>query len=424
MSTNQLAPPILNEDRSKPKSEAEVLESVQKKSLAEEVENDKHKTALYLNRASVAEAIGNVDKGVLKQEQLSRDVYKRALLLVGAGGLEVNSTNGETKQASQNGLPASSYLTHGSRVMVEIPVGSGDDLINWLTSGSKDANGRSMKQTQNQALAEGKVVYNRSAATHGVEIQKQGDQFALKEKRGFSIGAKDFLNNKILGQKTNHFGVDLALNAEFGGKDPQGNKVSKPDGDHGHLYIYYVPATDKKPGSLLIGVEGGAPTSEKHSKTGASVPLSAVDSSKFDTLEGKKKQDSEYQGTIIPKTQGGMVIKLDKERLDSLTQMKASEYGYDLAYAMPADNPEKFKNKLKNQEYHEAKQLQEQSHSAELNSETTKKQNKIPSGLRKQLDNLHHALEESNHLRETSKKNAGKMVRRISTNLREGGIRR
>jgi len=34
--------------------------------------------------------------------------------------------------------------------------------------------------------------------------------------------------------------------------------VNKPDGDHGHLYIHYTPATKDTPGSIMIGMEGAS----------------------------------------------------------------------------------------------------------------------------------------------------------------------
>jgi hypothetical protein len=236
--------------------------------------------------------------------------------------------------------------------MIEIPSGSGGDkLINWLTSGDKEKDGRSSSQSQDGAIAENKnkIVYNRSAATHGIAIKEQKDergkkQYEVEELKGFMIGAKSLAGNKILGKQTKHYGVDLAMNAEFGGKDPEGKVVSKPDGDHGHLYINYTPSKDGKPAVILIGVEGAAPTSSKHSKTGAPDPRSAVDGSKLGELRNKKEQvkTGEYKDTLIPQNFGGMFIKLTPEKVDKITSMRSKEFGVELAYTKPGKDPAEF----------------------------------------------------------------------------------
>ncbi|MCF8462440.1 MAG: hypothetical protein K9G11_00840 [Rickettsiaceae bacterium] len=339
-----------------PQEKEKIIENLAAKSFAQEIENDKLKSAVYINRAKEAAKELREGDPILKQEEAAIGVYKRALIAIGAGGLDIHSKDG-TKSAANNNLPVSSYLSHGARVMIEIPANSGDSFANWLTSGNPRENGMSRNQSQQGAIdKDKKIVYNRSAATHDVSITKGKDgQYALKEKKGLGIGVKDFLSNKILNTKTNHFGVDLALNAEYNGKDSEGKLVAKPDGDHGHLYIHYIKPTQDKPGSMLIGIEGGSPASSKHSKTGASDSISAVDSSKFDDLAVKKQiaTEEEYKDTIVPKKYGGMIVKLDQDKLKDIVQMKDTEMNHELAYVTPAKTPEEFKNNLKNKKYHE-----------------------------------------------------------------------
>ena len=95
--------------------------------------------------------------------------------------------------------------------------------------------------SQKDALEKDKLLYVRSAATHGVKFDDQGK--VVKETKGFWIGALDFLKNcwksaanwvgSFVGQTpypvtSNHFGIDYSL--EY--NSPIDSK------DHGHLYLY------------------------------------------------------------------------------------------------------------------------------------------------------------------------------------------
>jgi len=329
----------------KEKSYGELLTEVQSKSFAEEIRNDARSFETYLGRSDKARESG-ADSAIIKQEQLSVDLVKRAMLLIGCGDMQITNSLGEKKAAMDNNLPVSSYLSHGSRVLIEVPAGTDDTLINWLTSGDSEKNGMSKKQTQQQAIAENKIVYNRVAATHDVSIQgmNQKGGLAVRERKGFWIGARDAIGNTLLGIKTKHYGVDLAIGAEFNGKDSRGNVVSKPDGEHGHLYIHYTKPVNGKPGAIMIGIEGASPASSNHSKTGGSSPISPVDGSKLPILEVKQKiaAEAEYQNTILPRKYQGMEIKIDKAKLTEIVEMKAEDYGTNLAYSRPAQNPKDF----------------------------------------------------------------------------------
>jgi len=186
------------------------------------------------------------------------------------GDMQVTNKNGEIKAASENGMPVSSYMSHGSRVMIEIPPNTADKLMNWISNGDKSPDtvknrGDYISKNQKEALQSENVLYKRDAATHGVDIKKAKDGFKLKEKKGFLIGLRDYITNKLSITKTKHFGMDLALN-----KNPGKERNPGADGEHGHLYIHYVAPTKNKPGAMLVGVEGYAPNSKHHSKTGAS----------------------------------------------------------------------------------------------------------------------------------------------------------
>jgi hypothetical protein len=352
----------------------EVIKKVASQSFAEEIENDKKKTEMFLKRAQQAEEKLGVDHEVTKQEKAASGVYKRALMLIGSSDLNLNLADGSVKKASENNLPVATMLSHGGRILVEIPNGSDDSLMNWLTSGDKSIDGKSQNQTQKGAINEGKIVYNRPAATHAVAYENG----KMVEKKGFLIGANDYVQNKVFGKKTQHYGVDLAMNAEFGGKDSEGNIVNKPDGHHGHLYIYYEPATKDKPGALLIGNEGAAPNSPKHSKVGASDPVSAIDGSKMDDLNLKLSFANEvlYQDTKIPMKYNGMTAKLTLNNIEAITNLKDNDFGYDVGNTIPAKNSKEFEANAKGViDNFELKKKQHESPTIEY---TRQKDQKIP----------------------------------------------
>ena len=184
-------------------------------------------------------------------------------------------------------------------------------------------------------------MYNRSAATHDVSVEEG----KVKEKKGFLIGARDYFANKFLRKKTSHYGVDLACDAEFGGNDSRGKPVKKPDGDHGHLYIHYKAATATEPGSIMLGLEAAAPRSSKHSKVGASDPVSPTGCSKWNDLSKKKKysDEPEYNATTIPQKYNGLHANLTKENMLEIVNQDTKSFGTDLATAIPQKSFESFR---------------------------------------------------------------------------------
>lgn len=336
------------------------LQDLEKTSFAQEIEGDKKVVQKYLQSVSNAayeqdttyqndlEKFRNPDKSQAAaqtpltddqktsiQNKLSADVFKRTMILLGSSDLKVKNGD-QTKDASENNLPLASYLSHGARTLVEIPAGTNNELINWLTSGNKDVDGKSTSYTQNDAINENKIVFARRAATHDVEI-KDGK---LTELKGFGIGLKDAISSPF--KATNHFGVNLNL-------DPHGDAKAAPDGNHGHLYIHYKAPTENQPGSLLVGLESSEPASPNHSKTGASDPMSPVGSSKWDDLRVKKgvAGENEYKDTLIPQKYNGVFIKLDQDKLNSLTSLDhktVDKLGSDIGSKIPAKSMEEFKS--------------------------------------------------------------------------------
>lgn len=330
----------IEEDRTKARTTKEVLSNLDSLSFAEEVERSVERTAVMLSRPVAAREAG-ADKEVIEHESKAAEVYKRALILVGLSSATITDEDGNEKLISDNKLPVSSYLAHGSRMMVEIPPGTSDDLFNWLTSGDKASSGAVRDQSQKEAIKKGAIIYNRSAATHKVDF----DTGKAVEKKGLVIGVKDFVSN-LFGKHTKHWGVDLACDAEFKGADATGKIVSMPDGDHGHLYMWYQPPTKDRPGALLFGVEGAAPSSSKHSKIGSSDPLSPLGCSKFRDLARKKEisQEEELEGVVVPRKYNGMIARPSEYLIDSITSIDSSEFGTDVATFIPGRNLEEFKS--------------------------------------------------------------------------------
>ncbi|PCJ27602.1 MAG: hypothetical protein COA94_03930 [Rickettsiales bacterium] len=268
--------------------------------------------------------------------ELSTGIFKRAMILGGSAGVQIYSTNDEgeriDKPASENGLPITYALSHGSRTLIKIPARSGDQVINWLTSGNPAISGMSNTQTtQKGALADGKAVYNRPAATHAIGFTNDEP----RELKSMLIGVRDFLSSKILGRTTKHYGVDLGLCMEGS---------AAPDGKNGHLYIHYEPPTEARPGAILFGCESHAPSSSQHSKVGNSNPVSPTGCSKFKVLKHKKTiaGETEYTNTIIPDKYHGMIGALDDQGVKALITIEADKFGKSLALTMPQNSPSDF----------------------------------------------------------------------------------
>ena len=93
------------EDRFTKKSIDTLVKELEPKSFAEEIEQDKNKSAVLIGRAERAEGVlGNakasggkfgVRADQLKQEVESVAVYKRALMMMGSSGMTVTSGDGK-----------------------------------------------------------------------------------------------------------------------------------------------------------------------------------------------------------------------------------------------------------------------------------------------------------------------------------------
>lgn len=155
------------------------------------------------------------------------------------GGLLYRENNAQNQWAWWAGgmkdFPVACVLSHGGRVMIQLPSGESQDFFTWLVP----------RKFQSQT---------RPFASHGISVLKkseavQGRSKHLVENKGLSTAAKELLKS------SKHIGINLPL---FGhGKiHPFSRRLISANGEHGHLYIYYRPATKDQPGGLLIGCEG------------------------------------------------------------------------------------------------------------------------------------------------------------------------
>lgn len=324
---------------------------VNQRTFEQEIKNDIEMSLQYINR---------YEKSDNNLEKRGIEMFTRALGLVGGGRLEIVPEQGEEiHTASENSLPSCTYLTHGGRVMLEIPQGEENNKIfNWLVTGNANDAAEINCWDQRQAVDKNQYVFNRIAATHGVERNK-GER--IEEKKGLLLGIKSVLKstktfkvgmkihtlsgkdvttdikktlndlfsdiNKV--KYTHHYGIDLVVGVDASGKDKLGKSVKGPDGEHGHMYIFFKPATKDKPGAILIGIEGANPSSPNHSKLGKSSAFSPFYGCSIDKLRvkanttlGINKEGKKSNKLIIPKKHGGRYIRLTEEKINAFSQLK------------------------------------------------------------------------------------------------------
>lgn len=241
------------------------------------------------------------------------NIYYRVHTILKTGDLQISPDNVSTVYARDNDIPIESYLFHGSRVNIELPVGSDDSLFNYITSGNAKYFGASKYKTKSQALAKDFTsMHNRHAATHDniavscfQHIDDNTDKHEMQEQKGFMIGFWSVIDSIIYGKTTKHWGIDLALNKDTIGIDM----------DHGHLYMCYTQATDKLPGGILIGIEASSPKSKQHSILGRSDLYTATAGLLWDDLKNCKDKPKDV---IIPAKYKGMLIKLTNQQISQV----------------------------------------------------------------------------------------------------------
>lgn len=248
------------------------------------------------------------DEQAILENKLAADAYERLLFMVGIGNLQIkgNEKDKEWKSASENGLPASFYVSGGGRIIFDTGKLSEED--------KKYFEDNFPGKMQNQ----GGIAYQRLTSTHGL-INKDNQIKEIKTR-----GIMDLLT-----RSKNHFGIDLNIN----NSDPKAR-----DGEHGHMYIY------KNDISMMIGVENSAPLQPGHSMRGHSEDISCFGNEKFRFLGPKQKiaGEKEYENCIIPDKYNSMKIEVTADMISALKVFKSHEFGSDIGSKIPSKDVKSF----------------------------------------------------------------------------------
>ncbi len=310
-------------------------------SFYDEVQNTCEHFYKTLNRANDLERTRD-DKRTplnlhdLEDERKRAEVLQRIFLTMGGAGLEVqNPATKEWVAARSNNLPLAMEFAVGPRILIEIPKvedpGKVHEFFNWLSSGNLELGSNITQETRGGiAKDQGRVIYTRPAATHGIAI-KNGHVEELKSNpaaEGIAAATKYFKYYSGLSGSdffTGHFGMDVGVGG-YGEVDTNGKTV-RPDGATGHLYMYYYPPTATEPGGLLVGMEGCAPGVQgqygSHSLLGASDEKTTAGGRQSKELATMPK-DGEYERSFIADRYNGRRIILTSKAMKDLYEFDFS----------------------------------------------------------------------------------------------------
>ena len=256
--------------------------------------------------------------------------------------MKLTDNQGLSKNASNNELPVASYMNHGFHILIEIPKGSKNKLINWISSGKKNKKKvrHITKGQQDSHFKTSTILYERVATPDDVYLKKKisKDGFDILRKKGFFLGLRASVINSLKLNKAKYFGLDLALNYGLTNKKPI------VDGRHGHLYIQYVAPEKDSIGAMLIGIEYASPNFQGDSKIDGTRQDGSSNDLTINSLANKQELSSEYEYeyTIIPKKYGGISIRLDIDELNDIINSTAKGSGKKLATLIPSVSAKDF----------------------------------------------------------------------------------
>ena len=248
------------------------------------------------------------------EDQENKKEALKKVMAMAALGLEVRDSQGRESKNLKN-FSIATYFSHGQRIKVDVEDTNKNDLINCIAGGANQISTKDFAPTSivNDG---GKVMHNRAAGTHGIEINKKGVSKELKGKKyGVFSGilkfsmfllrpvsfiirpvvkrlAPKFYERARIGLSTQHWGINMAI------QNPVKQGEIKADGTNGHMYLNFTEGknAEKKPmTSFLVGIEPSAPNQKSasgagHSKTGGKSNLSPVGSfGWYDKASSKNK---------------------------------------------------------------------------------------------------------------------------------------
>lgn len=163
------------------------------------------------------------------------DMLLRLWALLFHGGLWMKNADGQWAAWDATDMPIASCLSHGGRVLVQLPPDDGEHLArrawSWLW-GARAAS----QQT-------------RAMATHGVAVEMCGNM---------PDGRPKHVRETKGGGGGQHYGVNIAAGG-FERVNPISQQRICDDGRHGHLYLYHLPPAGRNHGALLVAAEDSAP---------------------------------------------------------------------------------------------------------------------------------------------------------------------
>lgn len=250
-----------------------------------------------------------------------------------------------------NNLPVAAMLSHGGRVLVQLPPSSNHDDwkvkpdANLLQSNTRKENISRKVYFDKNKTDRGDFSFwrwlcgsmgsldNRVISTHGLKIADSpthlpnNGMLYLKEKKGMTVGTGH-------SKKHQHYALNVSLGG-YGNKSPLSGETVKGDGLDGHLYLLFMPPTEIRCGGMLIGCENAQfgmgenrHTGAGHGAGGAANAVSAAGAFKW-----KDMSKTDMKGPIPVGKKGDVVVDLTggMEHIKSL----AGKFTEDMLSATP-----------------------------------------------------------------------------------------
>eukprot|EP00818_Percolomonas_sp_WS_P002321 CAMPEP_0117442572 /NCGR_PEP_ID=MMETSP0759-20121206/4224_1 /TAXON_ID=63605 /ORGANISM="Percolomonas cosmopolitus, Strain WS" /LENGTH=504 /DNA_ID=CAMNT_0005234471 /DNA_START=62 /DNA_END=1576 /DNA_ORIENTATION=- len=192
----------------------------------------------------------------------------------------------------KNDWPIATVLSHGGRLVIQLPKGKSElskkvnnqsqfdyTFWTWLITGEVDGDLSqfiSTAKSGDQCHMEGKILFKRLGATHGLSfVPQDGDpDFVPLPKEQLKL---PFKKKKVLvEEKTSGFNLRdtkllgtgeyvLRHHRHWGGNIPLGGdglkrgitgQMVRANGSHGHLYMYIMTPKKDQYGGMMVGLEG------------------------------------------------------------------------------------------------------------------------------------------------------------------------